>query len=129
MKTEILNSLLHQERDQNLELESYGQLFYNQSQGRSIPLPGQTGWIKEWSEVLGSGVLLGVTVRPFAGLELWLHIEQGDELPLTQMSGIRLFVHDQDQPVQTENSQHITSLGFLNSFAIDYYVRQIFASC
>ncbi len=64
-----------------------------------------------------------------AGLELWLHIVEGEQLPMTLMNGIRLFVHGQNEAVQKENSQHVTSLGFLNSFAIDYYVRQIFACC
>ncbi len=63
----------------------------------------------------------------FAGLELVLHIEEGEQLPMALMNGIRLFVHGQNEAVQKENSQHVTSLGFLNSFAIDYHVRQIFA--
>ncbi len=62
-------------------------------------------------------------MRRFAGLELWLRIVQGEQLPMTLMNGIRLFVHGQNESVQKENSQHVTSLGFLNSFAIDYYVR------
>ncbi len=58
-----------------------------------------------------------------------LHVVEGEQLPLTQMNGIRLFVHGQDEAVEKENSQHLTSLGFLNSYAIDYYVRKIFACC
>ncbi len=63
-------------------------------------------------------------------LKLMLHIVEDEQLPMTLMNGIRLFVHGQDEAVQKENSQHVTSLRFLNSFAIDYYyVSQISASC
>ncbi len=79
---------------------------------------------------LGREVSCAQTITlPIAGLELVLHIVEGEQLPMTLTNGIRLFVHGQDEAVQKENSQHVTSLGFLNSYAIDYYVRQIFACC